>query len=136
MELQREVPRPTILVVDDHEDSAVSIALLLTRKGNHVEVAYDGRQAIEIAETLRPQVILLDISLPGLSGYEVAGRMRQRPWGRDVVLVAMTGLSGAWERRRSLSAGFDHHLVKPIDTKALYAILASIQESPAREAAL
>ena len=113
-----------ILVVDDNKDSADSLKMLLRLKGNDIRTAYDGLEAGEVAETFRPELVLLDIGLPKLNGYEVARRIRQRPWGRDVVLVALTGWGQDEDRRRSQEAGFNFHIVKPVELAALEELLA------------
>lgn len=115
-----------ILVVDDNRDSATSLGMLLQMVGNEVRTAYDGVEALEVAEELRPDVVLLDIGMPRIDGYEVARRIRRRPWGEDVVLVAITGWGQEDDRRQSQEAGIDHHLVKPVDPPALMKLLASI----------
>jgi CheY-like chemotaxis protein len=104
-----------VLVVDDNEDSANSLAVLLRRDGNTVRTAYDGLAAIAAAESFHAEVVLLDIGLPALDGYHVARQIRQTPWGRDIVLVAVTGWGQENDRRRTREAGFDAHLVKPVD---------------------
>jgi len=114
-----------ILVVDDNVDSVESLALLLTLAGNETQAAYDGHEAIAAAETFRPDVILLDIGLPELSGYDVARRIREQPWGQSIVLVALTGWGQEEDRRRSREAGFNHHLTKPVDPVALKKLLGS-----------
>ncbi|HJQ96959.1 MAG TPA: PAS domain S-box protein [Candidatus Polarisedimenticolaceae bacterium] len=113
-----------ILVVDDNVDAASSLATLLRISGNETHVAHDGVAAIEVAERLRPDVILLDIGLPRLNGYDACRRMRERPWGSDVVIVAMTGWGQESDRRKSRDAGFDHHMVKPVDYGALMGAIA------------
>ena len=114
-----------ILIVDDNRDAATSLALLLQLSGAETEMAYDGLTAIETGARFRPDVILLDIGLPGLNGYEAARRIREEPWGRAVMLVAVTGWGQAEDRERSKAAGFDAHLVKPVDHAALVKLLAS-----------
>jgi len=104
-----------VLVVDDNVDTAESTALLLRMRGHEVYVAHDGLQAVESARTLRPDVVLLDISLPGLDGYQVAARLRGDPELRHARLVAVTGYGWDEDRQRSRAAGFDEHLVKPVD---------------------
>src|SRR5262249_1937510 len=94
-----------ILVVDDNEDSADSLGRLLRLKGNDIRTAHDGIEALEAAKAFRPDLVLLDIGLPKLNGYEVARRIRQHPWGRDMVLVALTGWGQDEDRRRSQEAG-------------------------------
>jgi PAS domain S-box-containing protein len=119
----RTVPRARrILVVDDNTDSAQAIEMLLELAGHHVEVAHDGLLALDVARRLHPDVVLLDIGLPGMNGYEVARQLRSLPEFRDTVLVALTGYGQSQDRRRSEEAGFDHHLVKPVSTDALLAL--------------
>lgn len=113
-----------ILIVDDNRDAASSLAMLLELSGNRTESAFDGLSAIETAARFQPDVILLDIGLPGINGYEVARRMRAEPWGKKLKLVAVTGWGQAEDRERSREAGFDAHLVKPIDHAALMKLLA------------
>jgi CheY-like chemotaxis protein len=115
-----------ILVVDDHRDSADSLSLLLRSRGNDVRTAHDGLEALEAAKQHRPDVVLLDVGLPKLNGYEVARPIRALPWGKSAVLIALTGWGQPEDKRRSTAAGFDHHLVKPVDAARLKAILASI----------
>ncbi|MEO8163988.1 MAG: PAS domain S-box protein [Betaproteobacteria bacterium] len=119
-----------ILVVDDNEDAAESLAMLLRMEGHDVEVAYDGANAIDIARDHRPELIFLDIGLPGLDGYKVARRMRAMPELNGTVIAALTGWGQPEDRRRSAEAGFDHHLVKPPESSALAAILAKLREVP------
>jgi PAS domain S-box-containing protein len=120
-----------ILVVDDNKDSADSLAMLLRLKGNDIRTAHDGLEAVEVAETFRPELVLLDIGLPKLNGYDVALRIRQQPWGRDVILVAMTGWGQDEDRRRSQEAGFNFHMVKPIELAALERLLTEPPPKPA-----
>ena len=116
-----------ILVVDDNKDSADSLKMLLRLKGNDIRTAYDGLEAVEVAETFRPELVLLDIGLPKLNGNEVARRIRQQPWGRDIMLVALTGWGQDEDRRRSQEAGFNFHIVKPVELSALEKLLAGAQ---------
>lgn len=113
-----------ILVVDDNVDSAESLTTLLKLTGNETRAAFDGLQALESAATFQPDVILLDIGLPELNGYDVARKVREQPWGKDIILIALTGWGQNEDRRRSQEAGFDHHLTKPVDLPALKALLA------------
>lgn len=113
-----------ILVVDDNKDSADSLGMLLRLKANEIRTAYDGMEAVKVAESFRPELVLLDIGLPKLNGYDVARRIRQQPWGRDVVLVALTGWGQDEDRRRSQEAGFNFHIVKPVELAALEGLLA------------
>lgn len=113
-----------ILIVDDNRDAATSLAMLLELAGATIEVAHDGVRAVEVAAAFRPDVVLLDIGLPGLDGYEVACRLRGEPWGKGMTLVAITGWGESDDRKRSAQAGFDAHLVKPIDHAVLMQLLA------------
>jgi PAS domain S-box-containing protein len=119
-----------ILVVDDSRDAADSLGLLLKFLGAEVHTAHDGPAALEALETHRPSVVLLDIGLPGMDGFEVARQARQRPEGRDVTLIALTGWGQEEDRRQSREVGIDHHLVKPVDLGALQALLASLPPQP------
>jgi PAS domain S-box-containing protein len=119
-----DLNRHRILVVDDNCDAADSLGMLLRLKGNEIRNAHDGLYAIEVAESFRPDLILLDIGLPKLNGYEVARRIRQQPWGRDIVLVALTGWVQDEDKIRSKEAGFDFHLAKPLELAALESLLA------------
>jgi CheY-like chemotaxis protein len=113
-----------ILVVDDERLSAVSWGKLLRTAGHEIRTAHDGFEALGVADAFRPDVVLLDIGLPKMNGYEVAQRIRQQPWGQGMVLIALTGWSQETDRHRSTAAGFDHHLVKPVDPSALLHLLA------------
>ena len=115
-----------ILVVDDNRDSAESLAMLLKLMGNKTHTAYDGLEAVEAAATVRPDVILLDIGLPKLNGYEACRRIREQPWGKNMVLVALTGWGQEEDRQKSREAGFDGHIVKPVDHAALTKLLAEL----------
>ncbi len=124
-----------ILVVDDNHDSAASLDMLLRLTGNEVHVAHDGLEAVGMAHEFRPNLVLLDIGLPQMNGYDVARRIRQQPWGNDVALIALTGWGEEVDRNRSKEAGFDHHLVKPVDPAALLALLNSLQQKDQQSAA-
>jgi CheY-like chemotaxis protein len=113
-----------ILVVDDNKDSADSLEMLLRLKGNDIRTAYDGLDAVEVAQTFHPELVLLDIGLPKLNGYDVARQIRQQSWGRNVILVALTGWGDQDDRRRSQEAGFNFHVVKPVDVIALERLLS------------
>lgn len=112
-----------VLVVDDNMDLAESLALLLRSKGYDVEVAYDGPAALEAAVSFKPEAVLLDIGLPGLDGFQVAGELRLRPPTESALIVAVTGYGQEDDQRRSREAGFDHHLVKPVDPQVIYELL-------------
>ena len=116
-----------ILVVDDSRDAAETLGLLLRALGHEVRTAYDGPSGLEAAQEHRPDVVLLDIGLPHMDGYEVATRLRQQPATRAALLVAMTGFGQEQDRQRSLAAGFDYHLVKPVDPTELQNLLARRQ---------
>lgn len=115
-----------ILVVDDNEDSADCLSMLLSRRGNQVRTAYDGLSAIELAASFHPEVVLLDIGMPRLNGYETARRIRAEEWGKTMALVALTGWSRDEDIRLAHEAGFDHHLVKPVDPSHLKTILGKL----------
>ncbi len=114
-----------VLVVDDNEDSAASLAMLLEMVGHEVRTAHDGEEALAAAEDFRPDVAFLDIGLPRMNGHEVAERIRRQPWGKDMTLIALTGWGQDSDRLRSKEAGFDRHLVKPVDPTVLLELLGS-----------
>jgi CheY-like chemotaxis protein len=113
-----------ILVVDDMRDNADSLAMLLELGGNEVQTAYDGQAALEAAERFRPDVVLLDIGMPKLNGFDACRRIREQPWGKGMMLIALTGWGQQEDQRRTEEAGFDSHLVKPVDPSALNELLA------------
>ena len=115
-----------ILVVDDNRDAADSCAMLLELSGHHVQTAYAGRRALELAETFRPHALLLDIGLPDLDGYQLARQIRAAPWGREVILIAVTGWGQEDDRRRAFEAGCNHHLTKPIEAETVESLLQSL----------
>jgi CheY-like chemotaxis protein len=112
-----------ILVVDDNRDAAESMKVLLRLMGAEVTTAFDGLEALEVAATFRPEAVLLDIGMPKLHGYDTARRFRQEEWGREIVIVALTGWGRDEDRRRAEEAGFDGHLVKPVHVAALRQLL-------------
>jgi len=114
-----------VLVVDDNEDAAGSLAMLLELEGYQTLQAHDGVEAIEAAEHFRPDAVLLDVGLPRMNGYEVCRCIREQEWGKDVILVALTGWGQEADRRRSEEAGFDAHMVKPPDQETLKNLLAA-----------
>ena len=117
--------RCKVLVVDDNRDSADALALVLEADGYQVMVGYSGQQALDIARQARPDAVVLDIGMPDITGFEVARRIRQEPWGRDVLLVAMTGWGQAKDKERAKAAGFDRHFTKPLDPGELQRLLAA-----------
>jgi signal transduction histidine kinase len=119
-----------ILVVDDNRDAADSLARLLEHSGHCTRIAHDGAEALETAASFRPDVILLDIGMPKLNGYQVAQQIRQQPWGRSTVLIAVTGWGQQEDRSKSERAGFDGHFVKPVDYAALTKLLARLLPTP------
>ncbi len=116
-----------ILVVDDNTDAANALAMFLRIMGNEVRVGHDGRDAITQAEAFRPHLLLLDLGMPELDGYEAARRIRAQPWGSDMVIAALTGWGQDEDRRRSREAGFDHHLVKPVERDALHDLVSELE---------
>ena len=122
----REAIPLRILVVDDNYDAAESMAVLLGLYGNEVQMRHDGVAAITAFSDFKPHVIFLDITLPGLDGYDAAKQIRLHPDGGSVTLVALTGLGRDEDIRRSTAAGFDHHLVKPVSPNTLIELLSSI----------
>jgi PAS domain S-box-containing protein len=116
--------RGPVLVVDDNRDAAESLALLLRSRGVRVETAFDGAEALDVARRLEPAVVLLDLGMPGMDGFEVAQRLRAEPACRDARLVALTGWNQPSVREQCARAGFDHHVVKPVQLEALEQLLA------------
>lgn len=117
-----------VLIVDDNRDSADSLAMLLRIQGNETRTAYDGQEGTTLADEFRPDVMLLDIGLPKLNGYDACRRIREQVWGKKVVLIAVTGWGQEGDRRRSHEAGFDHHMVKPVDPHDLAKLLAGLRQ--------
>jgi CheY-like chemotaxis protein len=115
-----------ILVVEDNADSAESMALLLRLNGHEVRIAHDGPSALADARSFEPQVVLCDIGLPGMDGYEVAARLREQQAFKQTPLIALTGYGQEGSRRRAKEAGFDYHLVKPVEPGALDTVLDSL----------
>ncbi|MDB5390302.1 MAG: chemotaxis protein methyltransferase CheR, partial [Planctomycetaceae bacterium] len=118
-----------LLVVDDNADAANSLAVLLRLQGHDVRVAHNGPDAVELALNYRPDMIFLDLGMPGMDGYEVARRVRQASELNHVVLTALTGWGQPEDRRRTSEAGFDHHLVKPIEPRDLEGLLTDLKKS-------
>ncbi len=122
-----------VLIADDAEQGAEALAMLLERRGHEVHVAHEGAEAFRLAAEVKPDVAFLDIGMPGLSGYEVATRIRRESWGRQMVLVAVTGWGQENHKRAARSAGFDEHFTKPMDPRHLRSLFASMP--PRREPA-
>ncbi|MEX2315850.1 MAG: ATP-binding protein [Pirellulales bacterium] len=120
-----------ILVVDDNRDSARSLALLLSITGHEMHTAYDGVEALEAAERFRPEVVLLDIGLPKMNGYDACRAMRECAWGKEITIIALTGWGQDDFRNKSKQAGFDGHLVKPVEFAVLTALLADLERTAA-----
>ena len=116
-----------VLIADDNVDAAQSMAMILQDSHHDVRMVHDGLSALAVIDEYRPHLIVLDLGMPGMNGYEVARRVRQRLWGRDVMLVACTGWGQPEDRRRSHEAGFDHHLVKPVSSTELLHLIADVQ---------
>jgi PAS domain S-box-containing protein len=120
------VRKCSILVVDDLRDTADTLVKLLVMMGHEAHTAYDGLEALQAAATYRPDVVLLDVGLPKMNGYEVARHIRQQPWGPGMALIAVTGWGQEEDKRRAVDAGFDHHMTKPVSPAALENLLALI----------
>jgi len=116
-----------ILVVDDNRDAAASMALMLELLGNEVRTANNGIEAVDLAEQFRPQVVLMDIGMPQLNGYEATRRIRDQPWGRGMTIIALTGWGQEMDRTQSKEAGCDGHLVKPVNLPDLEKLLNQLQ---------
>jgi CheY-like chemotaxis protein len=116
-----------ILLVDDNRDAAESLGMLLQLLGAQVQAVHDGPAALAVLAANRPEVVLMDIGMPGMDGYEVARRIRQQPHLEDMPLIAITGWGQDEDRDRAQAAGFDHHLTKPVDITVLSALLISLE---------
>lgn len=114
-----------VLVADDNKDSADGLALLIDLAGHQVRAVYGGRQALAVGAEFRPEVVILDIGMPDLDGYEVARQIREASWGKHLTLIAITGWGGEADRRRAEAAGFDHHRTKPLDFELLEPLIAA-----------
>jgi PAS domain S-box-containing protein len=123
--------RRRILVVDDNENAAIVMGMLLKALGNEVRTCYDGLTAIDVASEFRPDIILLDLGMPKLNGYDTEIRIREQPWGKRVVLAALSGWGQDEDKRQTRQAGFDHHFTKPIEPDVLKRLLAEIEPSSA-----
>jgi CheY-like chemotaxis protein len=125
-ETQQSTSKRRIVIVDDNRDSADSLAMLLEITGNETFMAHDGIEALKVIEKQRPEVVLLDIGLPGLNGHEVCRDVRRQSWGKDIVMIALTGWGQEDDRRKSEEAGFNSHLVKPVDYDQLLNLLSTL----------
>jgi CheY-like chemotaxis protein len=125
----RPLTRRRILVVDDNTDAANSLAMVLRMMGNEVRTARDGLEGVDAAEKFAPDVVLLDIGMPRLNGYDACRRIRELPRGKEAVIVALTGWGQDDDKRRSREAGFDGHLVKPVEPAALEKLLADLSSA-------
>ena len=112
-----------IMVVDDNTDSAMALALLIGTEGHEVQTANDGRAALELADAFKPELILLDISMPGLNGYEIARCLQERPWAVCLTLVAVSGWGEPEDKQRAVAAGFSCYLVKPVRSSEVMAVI-------------
>lgn len=125
-EVQGEHRHYRILVVDDNRDAAFSMGAILRRNGHRVEVTYDGTEALVRGAELQPDLVIMDIGMPGMNGYEACRMMRERTWGRAASIVALSGWGQEADRQRSMDAGFDRHMVKPISMATLLALLTDL----------
>jgi CheY-like chemotaxis protein len=130
---EQVVPKSSlrILIVDDNRDGADSLAMMLRNRGDDTRADYDGQEGVDVAGEFQPDVILLDMGLPKLNGYNACRRIREQSEGTGVVLIAVTGWGQDADRRCSHEAGFDHHLVKPVDPQALLKMLAGLRSATA-----
>jgi len=113
-----------VLIVDDNHDAALTMSLVIRRRGHTVEVAHDGLEALEKLPVFRPDIVLMDIGMPHLNGYDACARMRVLPEGKGITIVALSGWGQDEDRRRSEEAGFDQHIVKPVDRATLERVIA------------
>ena len=120
---ERPLTKRRILVADDNPDAASSLGVLLEMMGHEVCIVHDGVKAVDGAATFRPDIILLDIGMPQLNGYDACSRIREQPSNKDILIVALTGWSQDDKKQRSQQAGFDFHLIKPVELPALEKLL-------------
>jgi DNA-binding response OmpR family regulator len=118
--------RRRVLIVDDNLDAGESLAVLMKLEGHEVRMAFDGLEAVKAAETFQPHVVFLDLALPKLSGSDAARRIRQQPWGKNMMLIALSGWGLDEDRRKSRELGFDDHLVKPAKLEDLTRIIDEV----------
>ena len=124
---EKRRPSRRALVVDDNIDNAESLALLLRLHGDEVRTAHDGIEALELGDRFQPEIVLLDIGMPRMNGYETCRALRMRAWGRNAIVIAQTGWGATEDRDCALQAGFDAHLVKPVEFVALTELLAALE---------
>jgi CheY-like chemotaxis protein len=115
-----------VLVVDDNRAAADMLGTLFRLKGNPVQLAHDGEEALRAAEKFLPDVVLLDLGMPKLNGYDACRRMREQPWGQKTIIIALTGWGRDEDRERTRDAGFDYHLVKPVRPLSLLEVIAEL----------
>jgi CheY-like chemotaxis protein len=131
----RNMPSPDmqrVLIADDNSDAAESFGEILEIMGYQTRVVTDGLRALNVAAEFQPHAALLDLGMPGLSGYDLARELRATPWGRSMLLIAVTGWGSVEDRRRSQVAGFNHHFVKPVDPMRIEAVLEEASASSQR----
>jgi CheY-like chemotaxis protein len=119
-------------VVDDNRDSAATMAMMLELLGNEVATAFDGIEAVEVTASFRPQVVLMDVGMPRLNGLDATRRIREQPWGRKVVIIALTGWGQEGDKTQSQEAGCDAHLVKPVEISELEKLLRELTDETNR----
>ena len=127
------LPSGRVLVVDDNKEAATTLAMLVRMLGSDVRTAHDGEEAIRLAGDFLPELILMDIGMPRMNGYDAATLIRQQPWGRRMMLVALTGWGQEEDKQRSRKAGFDDHLVKPAEPSQLQRLLTNAHIRPAQQ---
>ena len=130
MASQQPVQPSRILVVEDNRDAADMFVMMLQTCGYEAHAVYSSQSALEMAVQYQPNFVLLDIGLPGMDGYEVARHLRQHPQTKEVWVIAMTGYGQATDRQCTQEAGFDYHLVKPVERRTLRALLATLTKQP------
>ena len=123
---ERRTASLRVLVVDDNVDSADTVGFVLRRLGHEIRTEYDGARALAAADAFRPDLILLDIGMPGMDGHDVAREIRQTPWGGTTTIIAVSGWGEEADKRRSREAGFDQHVVKPLDFEGVQRLLSGV----------
>lgn len=129
---ERHLPKRRVIIADDNRAAADGLKQVMARMGHDVRAVYDGSQVVELAAEFRPDLILMDLSMPGMDGYEAARRIRQQPWGKTLLLVAVSGWGQKHHRSRAAEAGFDHYLVKPIAMADMTRMLEDSGVDPAK----